>query len=109
MTAAMRAVAHDITPKASSISARLAEHPRKYEESTASPSPVLLVAAPIRRVDGKVVTAVSIAGPMYRFTPKQPRSIRAELLPQLAGTAFRCQTAGITFGAEGGKGPCGQS
>ena len=45
------------------------------EESTAG---LACIAAPIRDQDGQVIAAVSIAGPMYRFTPEQHRgSIRA--------------------------------
>ncbi len=47
----------------------------EYEESTAG---IACIAAPIRAADGKVIAAVSIAGPMYRFNPEQHRgSVRA--------------------------------
>jgi len=47
----------------------------EYEESTAG---IACIAAPIRAADGRVIAAVSIAGPMYRFSPEQHRgSIRA--------------------------------
>jgi DNA-binding IclR family transcriptional regulator len=47
----------------------------EHEESTAG---LACIAAPIRDEDGRVVAAVSIAGPMYRFIPEQHQvSIRA--------------------------------
>ena len=47
----------------------------EYEESTAG---IACIAGPIRAADGRVIAAVSIAGPMYRFIPEQHRgSIRA--------------------------------
>jgi DNA-binding IclR family transcriptional regulator len=47
----------------------------EYEESTAG---IACIAAPIRAADGRVIAAVSIAGPMYRFSPEQHRgSVRA--------------------------------
>src|SRR5664279_4414835 len=47
----------------------------EYEESTAG---IACIAAPIRGEDGRVIAAVSIAGPMHRFSPEQHRgSVRA--------------------------------
>lgn len=47
----------------------------EYEESTAG---IACIAAPITGQDGRVIAAVSIAGPMYRFSPEQHRgSVRA--------------------------------
>jgi len=47
----------------------------EYEESTAG---IACIAGPIRAADGRVIAAVSIAGPMYRFIPEQHRgSVRA--------------------------------
>jgi DNA-binding IclR family transcriptional regulator len=47
----------------------------EYEESTAG---IACIAAPISGQNGEVIAGVSIAGPMYRFTPEQHRgSIRA--------------------------------
>ena len=47
----------------------------EYEESTAG---IACIAAPITGQDGWVIAAVSIAGPMYRFSPEQHRgSVRA--------------------------------